>query len=339
MSKTYNNINTINKKDLLFLHNRELRILKREEKIKYLESLYKPSLQIDFDFMKSLYKPNSLSQRKEKSFNLPKIQNFNKTMNSYERMKNYKVHIKKKKNKHNENKVKKFIAQSGFFYETNNKEKEGKEKNKNSEVNNKQDDKIQININDKEIEKIINKLNSDKKPNEIKPDTKCNFTEEKPNTNRSTLNTDDNINNNKMKKYKDSDFDYYLKMQTKAEIAMKPKLGDNSKDLINYIKAIQEIRNNLMENMLTEINDAENRFNTEKPENDSEFVIQNKSLNIHKWKNIFFLKDYQRFFLKGLKGKISNNNYYIMQKKFAEINNICFANTKGQPIKKIKMPE
>ena len=64
-----------------------------------------------------------------------------------------------------------------------------------------------------------------------------------------------------------------------------------------------------------------------------------KTIYIHKWKNLFFLRDYQRFFLKGLKGKISNNNFYQMQKKFLEINNICFAESKGQQIKNIEMPK
>ena len=50
-------------------------------------------------------------------------------------------------------------------------------------------------------------------------------------------------------------------MQTKAESILKPKLGDHSTDLIEYIKAIKGIRENIIENIIQEINNAENRFN------------------------------------------------------------------------------
>ena len=83
-------------------------------------------------------------------------------------------------------------------------------------------------------------------------------------------------------------------------------------------------------------NNAENRFNSERPEVDSELLGRDTSIYSHRWKNLFFLKDYQRFFSKGLKGKISNNNYYLMQKKFMEIYNICFGEGRELSIKPIE---
>ncbi len=156
------------------------------------------------------------------------------------------------------------------------------------------------------IKTILSKKNI--KFDGLKNDNKHNLMEDAKNTNRSKADSEDS-NNQKKKKYKKINFDYYLKMQTNAEIALKPKLGDDSNNLIEYIKAIKDIRHSLIDNFVEEINNAENRFNNEKPEVDSEFSIKDKSLYEHKWKNLFSLKNYQRFFSKGLKGKISNNNY------------------------------
>ena len=104
------------------------------------------------------------------------------------------------------------------------------------------------------------------------------------------------------------------------------------KDELNLINYYCDNKNNI----LLQINNAENRFNNEQPLVDSEFHVKDQSLNLHKWKNLFYIRDYQRFFLKGLKGKISNSNYYLMQKKFLDINKICFSEPKGQAIKKLK---
>ena len=57
-------------------------------------------------------------------------------------------------------------------------------------------------------------------------------------------------------------------------------------------------------------------------------VAKNKSLNEHKWKNLFYLKDYQKFFLDGLKEKISEENYRQMERKFRQIYNACFSESK-----------
>lgn len=326
MSKTISNFKNIERKDLLFMKNQKLRIIKREEKIKYLESLFKYS-PIDINYNAKTPKDikkgflNKSYKNKNLHLILPNIKTIqNNTMNSYERMKNYKVFFHKKKNNTSENKIKKFLIKSGFsenFTENNNikdnkEKKENKDKKKNSE-------------------------NKGNKIDELKNHIKQKFIEDSPDTQRSKLKKDDNIN--QPPKYKKINFEDYLKMQTKAESILKPKLGDNSKDLIEFIKAIKGIRENIIENIIQEINNAENRYNNERPNVDSNFNVIDKSIYIHKWKNLFYIRDYQRFFMKGLKGKISDSNYYLMQKKFLEINDICFAQPKGQPIRDIEMPK
>ena len=343
MSTMINNIRKIKKKDLEFIKNKKLRIQQRELKIKYLESLLKESLNTFYDISKTSVNFHNIFNKKDKNnnllLNLPRINTTpNKTINSYERMKNYKVCFNKKKIHNSENKIKKFLIQSGFTYNSNNNDKISNKKGKikiEENTDKDKDDNLEDKKSKENIDIVKNQITSSKKNNrldELKNDIKQKFIEEKPNTNRSNVETLEN-NNQKKKKYKKINFDYYLKMQTKAELALKPKLGDDSNDLIEYIKAIKDIRHNIIDDIVEEINKAENRFNSEKPEVDSEFSIRDKSLYHHKWKNLFYIKDYQKFFLKGLKGKISNNNFYQMQKKFLEINNICFADSKGQPIK------
>ena len=337
MSKVSNNINTIRQNDLLFMHNKELRIMEREEKIKNLESLYKKPLLALSNYAKFNINHKKKNNNKNSNLNLPRINTIqNKTLNSFERMKKYKVTFHKKNNNASENRVKKFLTQSGFAYNLNDK---NKKKLKNIKLTeDKKEENIDSKKSQKNIETIKSKTSSEIKANrieELKNDFRQKFIDDKSNKNVSNL--DANDKNNHKKKYKNINFEDYIKMQNKAEIALKPKFGDESKDLIEYIKAIQGIRQNIVENLVNEINNAENRYNSEKPEEDSEFNIKDKSLYVHKWKNIFFLRDYQKFFLKGLKGKISNNNYYQMQKKFLEINSICFAESKGQPIKNIEI--
>ena len=352
MSIIEENIRRINKRDLQFIKNQRLRIIEKEKKIAYLSSLLKPT-PIDFyDFTKTSIDFNNKPHNKDISndqkkvhFNLPRINTTpNKTLNSYERMKNYKVYLKKKKKNNPENKIEKFLIKSGFSYNPSNKHNlsnQSIKKKKNENDGKTIESNIEEKMNKEErdilnIKTILSKKNI--KFDGLKNESKHNLKEEAQNTNRSKVDSEDS-NNQKKKKYKKINFDYYLKMQTNAEMALKPKLGDDSNDLIEYIKAIKDIRHSLIDNFVEEINNAENRFNNEKPEVDSEFSIKDKSLYEHKWKNLFSLKNYQRFFSKGLKGKISNNNYYIMQKKFLEINNICFAEPKGQPIKLIERPK
>ena len=129
-------------------------------------------------------------------------------------------------------------------------------------------------------------------------------------------------NKNEEKKY---DFNSYLKLQSKAEVRFRPRYGDNSLDLVNYIKKVSDIRRNVIKDILDEIKNAENRFNVEKPEVDSNFRSKDKYLIDNRWKNSFSLDEYQQFFMKNLKGKISSMNYRQMIKKFRQISLMCFS--------------
>jgi hypothetical protein len=215
-------------------------------------------------------------------------------------MKKYKVVFKKKKDILPEEKIKKFLHQSGFTYipsRMNADDPKGMANDKNNK------DKLNGKYDKNNIDE--DRINSNRTKKEDKKEFKK------------------NIKNKKM------DFEYYLKMQSKAEIFLKPKIGDNSNDLVNYINAIQGIRENLIIDILSEINKTENRYNKEKPEIDANFSVKDKGLNVHKWKNIFYLRDYQKYFLDGLKGKISNSNYRQMQRKFFQINHVCFSEGKS----------
>ena len=350
MSDTINNFRKIYKKDLEFINNQKLRISKREKQIQYLESLFKPSPSIYDDKAKTSVHFNltpinkkEISSNTNTNFNLPKIKMTpNKTINSYERMRNYKVTFTQRKN-NTSNKLKKIFTKSGLSYipikkrdlvvKKQLKIEDKKEGNTGENINNNTEEKK--NKEDNDIEKNIKTLSQKTNKNEpLKNDIKKNSKNEKLNSKVAKEESEENINQKK-KRFKRIKFDYYLKMQTKAESILKPKLGDDSNDLINYIHGIKEIREHLIDNFVSQINNAENRFNSERPEVDSEFLGRDTSLYGHKWKNLFFLKDYQRFFSKGLKGKISNSNYYLMQKKFMEIYNICFGEGRGIAIKPI----
>lgn len=121
------------------------------------------------------------------------------------------------------------------------------------------------------------------------------------------------------------DFDSYMKLQSRAEIKFRPKFGDNSLELVNYIKKVSSIRKQVLKDILDEIKGVENRYNAEKPQVDSQFRSKDKILVDNRWKNSFSLEEYQQFFTKNLKGKISSLNYRLMIKKFKEISLLCFS--------------
>ncbi len=366
--KIRKNIEKINKSSLDYLKNQELRIFKREKEIEYLDSKFKPA---PIDIISNQVIKSSLNNQfyhtrdtfyktTNSKFSFPRLKtNPNtstlNTLNTYDRMKKYKVILKKKKGILPEEKIQRFIRQSGFTYipkikleekklnenniildgDNNNIDKNNNDINDKEKNNNKTDKIKDNNTSNKNI--IKNKNNA--KLN-IKIDMNNNYIEDKINSNR-TKNLEDKKQLNMKIKNKKMDFEYYLKMQSKAEIILKPKIGDNSRDLVNYINAIQGIRENLIIDILSEINKAENRYNKEKPEVDANFIVRDKGLNVHKWKNIFSLRDYQKYFLDGLKGKISNNNYKQMQRKFRQIQNVCFSEGKThfQVIKNINYSE
>lgn len=131
------------------------------------------------------------------------------------------------------------------------------------------------------------------------------------------------IDNNISNKY---DFDSYLKLQSAAEIKFKPKFGDNSNLLVNYIQKVSPIRKKIVEDLVDEIDkNAENRYNLEKPKVDFNFRSRDKTLIDNRWKNTFSLDEYQQYFTHNLKGKISGKSYLSMVKKFKKISLICFS--------------
>ena len=130
---------------------------------------------------------------------------------------------------------------------------------------------------------------------------------------------DDNIS----KKY---DFDSYLKLQSAAEIKFKPKFGDNTLLLVNYINKVSNIRKKIVDDLMDDIeNKTEKRYNLEKPNVDFKFRSRDKYLIDNRWKNTFSLDEYQKYFIKNLKGKISDMSYLNMVKKFQRISHICFS--------------
>ena len=128
---------------------------------------------------------------------------------------------------------------------------------------------------------------------------------------------DDNI-------YKPS-FKMYMKLQSLADIKFRPILGDSSSDLVNFLKKIELVRKEVINNCIDEINNVENRFNIERPKEDFKFKTKMQGLYPHKWKNIFSLKDYQDIFADNLRGRISSKNYDIMEKNFRDIFFMCFS--------------
>ena len=124
--------------------------------------------------------------------------------------------------------------------------------------------------------------------------------------------------------YKPS-FKKYMKLQSLADMKFRPVLGDTSSDLVNFLKKIELIRKEVINNYIDEINNVENRVNIELPKEDFKFKTKMQGLYQHKWKNIFSLRDYQDLFCENLKGKISNKNFDIMERNFRNIFLMCFS--------------
>ena len=276
ISKTINDIEKMNMRHINSLSNYEYQILKREKEIEQIDlmlginSKKRDSLKSNMNNLgfKTFYnaRPRKLS--------LPQL-------NSYERMKNYQIKIKKGKSfKPKDNRdliIEKFFSKLRHHHNI---------KGLNSLFNDKN---------------IIN--NDNKALSLIKEDSK--------------ISIDKKIS-----------FDDYNKIQAKADILLKPKMGHSSDDLVKYIHSIQIIRQDLIKEIIDEINNAENRYNKEIPEKDTIFDTKNNNLSIYKWKNCFPLTDYQKFFLKGLKGHISEGNFNKMKNKFIEIHKKCFTPSK-----------
>ena len=350
MLKINKDIEKMNNSNLNYLKNTQKRILKRIEEIEYLDSLYNPvpimsNEYIQSTFSKQFYHTKGSFYKKEnnnknKNKQLPRLNtnpNF-RTLDTYKRKKKYKVVLKKKRDVLSEEKIKKFLLQSGFEYIPSKLKFEREEKIQFKDNENNNNNNCMKNNG-------MNKINANGKNKKRKSSAfeigNSNLIDDKININRVKSQLERRKDFQKKSKSRKMNFEYYLKMQSKAEINLKPKIGDESKDLVNYIRAIQGIRETLITNMLEEINKTENRYNIEKPEVDANFIVRNKGLNIHKWKNLFYLKDYQKFFLEGLKGKISNGNYKQMERKFRQIQHVCFSEGKMHfnNVKDIKFSE
>ena len=138
-------------------------------------------------------------------------------------------------------------------------------------------------------------------------------------------NSENNSNNLLDKNIENINFEDYLRIQSKIESRFRLCSDDDLTELLNFMKKINEIRQNLMEKEVDKILNTDDRYNDEIPEEDTKINLEDKGLLSHKWKNIFSLQEYQNFFLDELKGKISSLNYRAMLKKFKQISKICFS--------------
>ena len=261
---------------------------------------------------------NKQIQKISRNF-LPNLQNIHE-INVHDRMRSYKVVFKKRKSLLPEEKIKKFLGKSGFtIIPSRNK-------------------KTQKKIKDENNENIKNNINNNEENKELGERAKTNIIVKEPN---SIKKKDKEKEKEKEKIFvpklqnKKMNFEDYLRMQAKAEIILKPKLGDSSRDLVNYVNAIQGIRETIVNDFMDEIKNTEDRYNLEKPEIDANLLVKDKVLNVHKWKNLFSLRDYQNFYLDNLKGKISDINYRQLQKRFKQISLICFSEGNVSAIKKL----
>jgi hypothetical protein len=285
----------MNKTDLEFLKSHEQRIIKRQKEIEHLDSLFKPGpsppspiksneiIKIPLD-NKLYHTKNSFYKKSKTILNLPRLNTEPNTLDTYKRMKKYKVILKKKRQLLSEEKIKKLLGQSGFDYMPsrikfgqeekiffNEKEMNSQNRGEKNDTN-KNSPKDKISKNEK-----IKENNGKKRRSSLLKKRNSIFNDDKANINKIKNQLDERDFQNKSKS-KNMDFEYYLKMQSKAEIKLKPKIGDDSNDLVYYIKAIQGIRENLITDILEEINKAENRYNKEKPEDDANFMVKEKSL-------------------------------------------------------------
>ena len=164
----------------------------------------------------------------------------------------------------------------------------------------------------KHEEKYKKKYGKFNAQNKSKSNTKLALTPHTPHT-PNTLRNIYKMNEKKI------NFDEYIQLQSKAEMRLRPKFGDESYNLINYINNIKSIRKDL----LTEIYDDIQKLSAEHSEKelkfDLNFIPVDKALIKYKWKNVFTLEEYQNFFLDNIKGKISGISYNQLNKKFKEI--------------------
>ena len=195
-------VEKINKSYLDFIKNQEIRIINRERQINYLESLFMPNPIMSNRLIKSslnntFFNTKSSFFKKIKTkpnYNLPRLNaNSNdKTIDTYKRMKNYKVTFKRNKNINSEEKIKRFLGESGFNYHPSKYYLEEKLIIQNDEKNKKNDNLQNI---DNENNKIING-DKDKNNNNIEK-----IKDNKDNKGNNSIGNKININNRNAIKY------------------------------------------------------------------------------------------------------------------------------------------
>ena len=239
---------------------------------------------------------------------------------NFQKMRKYRIKLKKTKKVDNtEDQLFKFLHENGLHYSfSQNKYIIGDKFEYYSKY---LPNKFKVNFNSANIQKTKNSSNSKNQthsnlPSESSKKKSKNKKNKKKGLFYSTTEEDDD---DKLS------FKKYMKLQSIADIRFRPMLGDSSYDLVNYIKKIDGIRKGVVNNLIKQINNVENRYNNEKPKEDSKFITKMQWLYHHKWKNLFSLKDYQELFKGNLKGKISNQNYEIMEKNFSNIFKLCFS--------------
>ena len=239
---------------------------------------------------------------------------------NFQKMRKYRIKLKKTKKVDNtEDQLFKFLHENGLHYSfSQNKYIIGDKFEYYSKY---LPDKFKVNFNSVNIQKTKNSSNSKNQthsnlPSESSKKKSKNKKNKKKGLFYSTTEEDDD---DKLS------FKKYMKLQSIADARFRPRLGDTSYDLVNYIKKIDGIRKGVVNDLINQINNVENRYNIEKPKEDSKFNTKMQGLYHHKWKNIFSLKNYQELFSENLKGKISSQNYEIMIKNFKDIFLMCFS--------------
>ena len=279
-------------------------------------SFISPKLKSKGKTINNFFSPFSPSQRGFNKYNKLPVLSFDKSrkgslknidkLKNYERMRKYRVKLKKtKKVDNNEDNLFKFLHQNGLHYSfSSNKYFIGDKYGYYSKY---LPNKFKMTNNSSKNLSNIDASSENSKQRNIKNQGLFYSTTEEDDDDRMT-------------------FKKYMKLQSVADIRFRPRLGDTSIDLINYIKKIDNIRKGVVNDLIKQINNVENRYNIENPKEDSKFSTKMQGLYHHKWKNIFSLRDYQKLFIGNLKGKISSQNYDIMSKNFRDIFLMCFAN-------------
>jgi hypothetical protein len=297
------------------------------------KGLFKDNNKNNNNFNKTTYASLSLSPKlNEKYKKLPLLISFKshkllldkekeERTKNYQKMRKYRIKLKKTKKMDNvEDQLFKFLHEYGLHYSfSQNKYIIGDKFEYYSKY---LPDKFKVNFNSINVQKTKSSSNSKNQsysnvPSESsKKKSKMNKKSKKKGMFYSTTEEDDDDRMSYKK---------YMKLQNVADLKFRPRLGDTSYDLVNYIKKIDGIRKGVVNNLINQINNVENRYNIENPREDSRFNTKMQGLYHHKWKNIFSLKDYQELFSENLKGKISSKNYEIMIKNFKDIFLMCFA--------------